>query len=343
LKTKTLKIALDSFGSFLGREKGCLVVRNREGKARRYPLFENSIAEIQVASGNTVSAGALATCAFWNIDLIVQTQWGNPIAVLKSLNDDDHVKTRICQYQALANGKGLETAKQIVLAKIRGQNELLKKYGLRWLDYYPYSQAVKSTSGKDMQHVRARLMSYEGKFSEQYFRQVFQLFNEAFRPERRKTFKAYDGLNNIFNVAYRVLSWKVHLALIKAKLEPYLGFLHGIQFGLPSLVCDFEDLYRYLVDDFLIGFCQTVKAKDFVLKNEDYSTNRKGKREYLNKDKNRELVNGLNKYFESKVTVPRIKRGNRQEIETLINEEALLFAMYLRNERKKWTPRLSLY
>ncbi len=93
--------------------------------------------------------------------------------MLKSLNDDGHVKTRIAQYEALTNGKGLEIAKQIVLAKIKGQNQLLRKYGLRWLDYYPYSQAVKKTEGSDMTRVRARLMSYEGKFSEQYFRQIF--------------------------------------------------------------------------------------------------------------------------------------------------------------------------
>jgi hypothetical protein len=29
-----------------------------------------------------------------------------------------------------------------------------------------------------------------------------------------------------------------------------------------------------------------------------------------------------------------------QEIETLINEEALLFAMYLRNEKQTWIPRI---
>jgi CRISPR-associated protein Cas1 len=333
-------VTLDSFGSFLGREKGCLVVRDGEGKAKRYPLVNNEIAEITVSSGNTISAGALATCGFWGINLIIQTQWGNPIAVLKSLNDDDHVKTRISQYEALNNGKGLEIAKQIVLAKIKGQNELLKKYGLRWLDAYAYSKAVKQVDDSDMTRARARLMSYEGKFSEQYFRQIFALFNEAFRPERRKTFKAYDGLNNIFNVAYRVLSWKVHLALVKAKLEPYLGFLHAIQFGLPSLVCDFEDIYRCLVDDFLIGFCRSVKARDFVLKTEDYSGTKKGKRQYLDKEKNRELIARLNKYFETKVDIARIKRGRRQEIETLINEEALLFAKYLRDEKPTWNPRI---
>jgi hypothetical protein len=32
--------------------------------------------------------------------------------------------------------------------------------------------------------------------------------------------------------------------------------------------------------------------------------------------------------------------GRSQEIETLINEEALLLAMYLRNEKQTWIPRI---
>ena len=42
----------------------------------------------------------------------------------------------------------------------------------------------------------------------------------------------------------------------------------------------------------------------------------------------------LNAYFESKVEIPRIKHGNRQTIETLINEEAMLLARFLRHERE---------
>jgi hypothetical protein len=33
--------------------------------------------------------------------------------------------------------------------------------------------------------------------------------------------------------------------------------------------------------------------------------------------------------------------GEQQEIETLINEEALLLAMFLRNERQLWRPRIT--
>lgn len=340
MKTKTKKIALSGFGSYLGREKGCFVVRDSAGKRQSFPLVENQIAEIQLRSGNSVSTGALTSIAFWNIDCLILTQRGNPVGILKSLSDDSHIHTRVCQYEALRNSKGVKIAKEITLAKIEGQNQLLKKYGLKWHDSYRYSQAVKALEETDLKLIRNKLMSYEGKYSERYFRQILQLFSESFRPERRKTFKAYDGLNNILNLAYRVLFWKIQIALIKAKLEPYLGFLHGMQKGEPSLVCDFQDLYRYLIDDFVIEYCRTVDSKDFVLRDENCSANRKGKRQYLSEPKNKELFNRLDKYFEKRVAVPRIRRGKKQEIETLIDEEAFLFAKYLRDEKPTWSPRI---
>jgi len=54
----------------------------------------------------------------------------------------------------------------------------------------------------------------------------------------------------------------------------------------------------------------------------------------------RQLSNVGDKYFESIVEIPRISVGERQTIETLINEEALLFAKYLRIENPTWVPRL---
>jgi CRISPR-associated endonuclease Cas1 len=224
LKTKTVKIALEGFGSYLGMEKGCFVVKDRNGMTERYPLFEKQISEVQIKSGNSVSSGALASLGFWGIDLLILTQKGNPVAMLRSLDDDSHVNTRICQYEALNNGKGLEIAKQIVLGKLQGQDQLLKKYGLRSLDVFSYQEQIKALSG-ELKLVRARLMNVEGHFSRQYFSQVFTLFNESIRPEGRKTFKAYDGLNNILNLAYRILSWKIHLALLKANLSPCRGLL----------------------------------------------------------------------------------------------------------------------
>jgi len=113
-----------------------------------------------------------------------------------------------------------------------------------------------------------------------------------------------------------------------------------LAWGKRVSLCDFQELYRYLVDDFVIEYCRRLQKRDFTMKNEDFSTNRKGKRECLNDFLTRNLTRSLNEYFQTKVEIPRIRMGKKQEIETLINEEALLLAKYLRNERETWKPRL---
>lgn len=83
-----------------------------------------------------------------------------------------------------------------------------------------------------------------------------------------------------------------------------------------------------------------MNPKNFIVKSENIGRKKKGKREYLNKRLTRDLIKKLEILFETNVEVPRIKVGNRQTIETLINEEVLLFANYLRQERQSWTSRI---
>ena len=123
-------------------------------------------------------------------------------------------------------------------------------------------------------------------------------------------------------------------------MEPYLGFLHSVQYGKPSLVCDLEELYRYLIDGFVVDYCQGLKKKDFTSKSESVSRSRRGKREYLNDKKTREFMVLLDDFFESTVDVSRRKHGDRQALSSLINEEAMLLGKYLRKEEEKWIPRI---
>lgn len=337
--SKVDKLILDDHGSFLGMEKGCFIVKDRYDNVERYPLFEKEISEVVLKSGNAVSTGALASLGFWDIDVMIMTQRGRPVAMLKSLDDDSHVKTRLCQYEAYNSEKGIHIAKQFVVSKLEGQNLVLRKYGLR-NHGFTFKEKVENLEGESLDKIRARLHGIEGRYSKRYFNQIFGLLPEPIRPESRKNFKAYDGTNNIFNLAYEMLSWKVHRALIKAKLEPYLGFLHSVQHGKPSLVCDFMELYRYLIDDFLIEYCRNLSSKDFIIKTENLARKKKGKREYLNNRKTRQLMAKLETLFESEVNIPRFRVGKNQRIETLMNEEALLFAKHLRNEKLKWIPRI---
>ena len=133
---KDIKIILDTYGNYLGMEKGCIILRDKKRNETRYPLIENSVGEIVLNSGNMVSTGLLTYLGFWGIDVLVSTRYGRPIAVLKDLDDDMHVETRVSQYRALKNGKGCYLAKKLVEGKMKGQNSLLAKYGLETDDSY---------------------------------------------------------------------------------------------------------------------------------------------------------------------------------------------------------------
>jgi CRISPR-associated protein Cas1 len=341
--SKVLKIELSDYGSYLGRDEGCFELRDKTGKKKRYPHFQKEIGECTLKSGSYVSVDALNDLMLWGIDTFFMTRHNRVVGMLRSIEDDSHVKTRISQYEAvLDNEKCMDIAKQFVTAKIKGQSEVLKKYNLDYVQNSNYLSQIENLEFTNLKLTRQKLMNIESRNAKDYFSQIFKLFPESIRPESRETYKAYDGLNNVFNFAYYVLECRVHKALLKAKLEPYLGFLHSVQFGKPSLVCDFQELYRYSIDDFLIERCHKLRKKDFVLVTDFMMHLKMGKKIHLKEYETDSLAEDLNAFFDRMVNVERIKVGNWQTIDTLISEEALLFAKFLRNERKDWNPRTSI-
>jgi CRISPR-associated endonuclease Cas1 len=163
----------------------------------------------------------------------------------------------------------LTIAKQAVLGKIR-RKPSFGKYGLRQHDLVSVKRKIEELDSSDLRLLRRRLLAVEGRCSEFYFSQILSLFPSVMQKcDRRKTFRAYDGSNNTFNFAYELARWKVHCALINARLEPFLSFMHCEEVGKPSLACDMMELYRHLVDDFLIDIARvlSVRILSLVLRN----------------------------------------------------------------------------
>lgn len=343
--TKTEKIIiLKPYGKYLGYGNNNFTIRNKKRTTQKQIPF-HKVGEIILQTGNTVSTGALASAGFWGIDVLILTSSGKPVSTMIALDDNSHVKTRICQYEAYKNMKAVEIAKQLVLAKIEGENQILKKYNLVSFENLnlPRKEQIAKLYAEHIDKIRTKLHAVESKYARHYFKQIIGLFPQQLRKnwKTREGYRAYDSLNNLFNIAYELLQWKIYRALIKAKLEPFLGFLHRIQKNRPSLVCDFQEIYRCLIDNFLIEYSQKLTLKDFEKHFEKGYYEKKVPRLYLNHSETNNLIESLNKHFEVKVKVPLIRgRGKKQNLQTLINEEAKLFAMYLRNERKEWTPRI---
>jgi len=128
---------------------------------------------------------------------------------------------------------------------------------------------------------------------------------------------------------------------LKAKLEPYLGFLHSLQHGKPSLVCDFEELYRYLIDEILIMRRLKLHKNDFMEKTDTPIKLRAYTRRIVLREYERnELVSEIFSFFDKTINIKRINVGFKSSINTLILDEAKLFAKFLRGEIEEWKPRI---
>jgi CRISPR-associated endonuclease Cas1 len=338
-ETKTEKLLLlGSHGKYLGIKGWDFIIRNKKRSTVK-KVLKYSVSDVILQTGNTVSVGALAVMMFWEMNVMIMTASGKPIGTMMALEDSSHVKTRMCQYEAYRTGKGVNVAKQLVLGKIEAQTQLLRKRGLEPFRVSP-KKKIDLLKAKDVDGIRNRLTAIEGKFTRHYFKQIFPLFPKFLRIKKRVGYRAFDATNNLFNMAYEVLRWKMFRSLIGSKLEPYLGFLHSMSHNHPALVSDLMELYRCIIDDFLIDYSRELKKRDFEKHYEKGRYKKKALRIYLDHPNTRDLINRLNRIFESEVDVPRRQRGKRQRLESLFNEEASLLAGYLRGEKSKWIPRV---
>jgi CRISPR-associated protein Cas1 len=115
-----------------------------------------------------------------------------------------------------------------------------------------------------------------------------------------------------------------------ANLDPYLGYLHSIQFAKPSLVCDIQEIFRGLVDEFLVSYAQNLSEDDFEDKNG---------RMFLKQKESYKLIKAINELFDKRIEHQRIKKyGKRSKIRTAIREEPIKLGQYLRGEKESYKP-----
>lgn len=76
--------------------------------------------------------------------------------------------------------------------------------------------------------------------------------NSEFQGRQKRP--AYDPFNALLNYLYGMLYTSVHLSVLKAGLDPYMGVLHADQYGgTPTLVFDAIEPYRPWADEVALG------------------------------------------------------------------------------------------
>jgi CRISPR-associated protein Cas1 len=188
------------------------------------------------------------------------------------IDEHKHVALRKAQYEGLsAPDTGLEVMKIIVKGKVENMAAFLLRRGRDYSEPKLRAAAAALTSlltslktTRDKSVVRG----IEGAGSRIYF-SVFPLLirNDTFFFNGRNRRPPKDPVNALLSFVYTLLTNEVISAIKTCGLDPYLGSLHEISYGRPSLACDLVEEYRTPVGDrFVLQLLnrKMIKPEDFV-------------------------------------------------------------------------------
>jgi len=163
----------------------------------------------------------------------------------------------------------LGMARNLVRGKLKNQLTLLKRikrtYNPPYLDKiledfsYLYRLLEKA---KTLNQIRG----YEGKGSALFFRGFPMGFRNRNDFRKRVRRPPTDPVNAVLSFCYTLLMNRIYGAVYAAGLDPYLGSLHTLEYGRPSLILDLMEEFRTIVVETLTLSLFNLK----ILSNDDF-------------------------------------------------------------------------
>ena len=334
-------------GSYVRREGNSLSVM-KDG--RRIETIPAEDLKRMVLVGNVNLTGPVLDFLIQKrVETVFMTSTGRFRARL-GIDEHRHVALRKAQYNQLGDGRfAAETARRIVMGKMANMYKFLLLRGRH------YKAAALRTAAAGLKVFLARLeketdieriRGFEGAAARLYF-QVFPelIRNDRFSFHGRNRRPPLDPVNALLSFVYTLLTNEV-LSAIKARgLDPYMGSLHEISYGRPSLACDLVEEYRsFLGDRMVLGLInrKVVKPDDFIYRKqspEEFTDEgeMKSKRPVEMKPAiNRALVSAYEQMMGRRILYEPL--GKEIEYRWLIMNQIRQFGRYLEKPEKSYQP-----
>ncbi|GIW89759.1 MAG: CRISPR-associated endonuclease Cas1 [Pirellulaceae bacterium] len=163
----------------------------------------------------------------------------------------------------------LRTAQQMVYGKLHNIKMFLERQAQR-LNSETVHLAAAGVEHQLRRTLRTTthnsLMGVEGQGTAIYFGVWKALLQPPWRFEGRVRRPPTDPVNVLLSYGYTVLLQNVLGAVLTVGLDPYVGFLHRLEYNRPSLALDLMEEFRPLIVDSVVLHC----LNDGVIKEEHF-------------------------------------------------------------------------
>jgi len=266
------------------------------------------------------------------------------------VDEHKHVQRRQGQYVQLGDPAfAVKTAKAIVRGKLRNAARFLalrgNRHGLAEVNRIA-SQIKGLAQIIERQDDLEIIRGLEGRGSSLYFEAFPRIIRTpGFEFQGRNRRPPLDPVNALLSFVYTLLTQEVLTAIKVVGLDPYLGCLHTVEYGRPSLACDLVEEWRAFLGDRLVLALinrRVISPEDFVYRptgctdgvdEEDL----KQRRPVEMKPKiGRAFIEAYERWMGNRITIPGAKE--KTDYRGLVRRQVRQFCHYLTGDQDSYEP-----
>lgn len=244
-------------GTQVHKDNDRLIVKKGDQIVDAVPLIKLDQV-VLMGRGVGLTTSAMHALTKQGVDVVYISGGGR---FLSRLVGPEHKHSRLRQQQAIATqneGFALHVARFIVQGKVSNQRVLVMRHterlpwrrnALSMMD----EMAGRAKSARSLDELRG----FEGNGAKEYF----GLFRRLLKPpvdgqswefERRAYYPPPDPINALLSFSYSMLLRDMTTACQLVGFDPYLGCLHAIDYGRPSMALDLMEEFRPVIADSIV-------------------------------------------------------------------------------------------
>ena len=270
-KTERMEsIYLIESGCYLKKDGECLKIMKDRQTIQTIPA--TGLEQLTLAGRTSLTGPVLDFLINHKVDTVFMSPDGRFRARLL-LDDSGHVRLRQKQYRRLGETAAkLAFARNIVASKLENQARLLLRRGSQYnneelrkiaIQIKALKKRIPETDDMDI------LRGIEGSGAKLFFSSFSLLIlNSDFFFHGRNRRPPRDPVNALLSFVYTLFTNEVLNAIRVSGLDPYLGALHEVASGRPSLACDLVEEWRVFAERLVLGLInkKIVKPHDFIFR-----------------------------------------------------------------------------
>ncbi len=263
-------IYISEQGAVISKTSRRIVISKDSAIILEVPIFK--VERIFIFGNVQLTTQAMNFLLESNIDVSFFTMGGKCHGRLAAI-DSKNIFLRLAQYERYLDKEfQVNLAKKIVDIKLGNEIDLIyaftKNYGIS--RFKEILIAIKKCREllKNKSTINS-VMGIEG-IAASYFFKAFKMMirNENLVFSVRQKNPSVDPINSLLSFGYTLVTNEILSVLIGQGFDPYIGFLHGINYGRPSLALDVVEEFRSAID----GFTLKLLNKSILTENDFITT-----------------------------------------------------------------------